>query len=525
MSPTVTFTLMVYVTMIIATCALPAKKGDDWNEIVPETLMSEKSKSSVLVESATGPAQNAGNPTRMPWTKKCVDGEIKAYVDGTNGKDWKSYDGSEGKPYKTIQQAVTKFTGTCTTIYIKAGTYTNKGYKGNAKKNKNNSNKLVNMDGVTDLIIRNYGGEDGTGIGGDHVVLKFDGPGGLIGGSAKDDSKKVTDFEIYGLEIEGPNQDITYADAFADRSKASKYYTGRGIAIWKGQNIHIHHMVVHDTPAGGIRVDNSDYVVIEDSEVYHCTWWANSAESAVVLAQSVNVDDDEGIKMMLRNNIVYKNMNKIPYYNKKYEWDYSPIGGLTCGDYAACKTENTDGCAGGSGTCECPWQCRYGKISQDYIVDGMGVYVTRNSDTYLKGQMELSGNTAYGNGINGLVFHRTFRGIVKKNIIYDNGEVPKNGHDEAEKEATDWKAPLSKTRQPYSGLVLNNADGVKLFGNKVRARYDDDFAYTMENDSGNDYKPKRGGGNKNCRGKVDDLIASYVADATADDCAAWFPTN
>ena len=53
----------------------------------------------------------------------------------------------------------------------------------------------------------------------------------------------------------------------------------------------------------------------------------------------------------------------------------------------------------------------------------MGVYVTRNSDTYLKGKMELSGNIAYGNGINGLVFHRTFRGFVKKNIVFDNGEV------------------------------------------------------------------------------------------------------
>ena len=82
-------------------------------------------------------------------------------------------------------------------------------------------------------------------------------------------------------------------------------------------------------------------------------------------------------------------MNKIPYYNKKYAWDYAPIGSYKCGDYPECETENADGC--GSEACKCPWQCRYGKISQDYIVDGMGVYVTRNSDTYLQGQMELSG--------------------------------------------------------------------------------------------------------------------------------------
>jgi hypothetical protein len=137
------------------------------------------------------------------------------------------------------------------------------------------------------------------------------------------------------------------------------------------------------------------------------------------------------------------------------------------------------------------------------------------------------------------VFHRTFRGVVKKNLIYDNGQVPKDGHDQASarpippasalmpwqdvKEATDWMQPLSKTRQPYSGLVLNNADGVKVFGNKVRARYDDDFAFTMENDDGNNYKVKKGGNNKNCRGKVDSNLNKYVSDASQTECNKWFP--
>ena len=126
----------------------------------------------------------------------------------------------------------------CATIFIKAGTYTNKNYG----KGKNNSNKIADMDGVSKLIIRNFGGEDGTGANGDKVLLKFDGPGGFIGGSAADETKLVTDLEVYGLEIEGPNQDITYADAIADRPKGSKYYSGRGIAIWKGHRIHLHHL-------------------------------------------------------------------------------------------------------------------------------------------------------------------------------------------------------------------------------------------------------------------------------------------
>jgi len=102
-------------------------------------------------------------------------------------------------------------------------------------------------------------------------------------------------------------------------------------------------------------VNKGDYVTIADSEVYDNTWWGSSAESAVVLAESVNIDSVNGIKMKLTGNTVYGNINKIPYYNPSYSWDYSPIGGLNCSSYGACQVEEVDGC---------PWQCRYGKKTQ-----------------------------------------------------------------------------------------------------------------------------------------------------------------
>lgn len=106
----------------------------------------------------------------------------------------------------------------------------------------------------------------------------------------------------------------------------------------------------------------------------------------------------------------------------------------------------------------------------------MGVYVTRNKDTYLHGQMELADNVAYGNGINGVVFHRTDRGVVRRNTVHGNGVVPREEH--PEDVAEDWHVGLSKGRQPYSGVVLNNAEGVKLWSNNVAARYDDDYVST-----------------------------------------------
>eukprot|EP00592_Proboscia_alata_P004166 CAMPEP_0194367428 /NCGR_PEP_ID=MMETSP0174-20130528/15505_1 /TAXON_ID=216777 /ORGANISM="Proboscia alata, Strain PI-D3" /LENGTH=572 /DNA_ID=CAMNT_0039143165 /DNA_START=329 /DNA_END=2047 /DNA_ORIENTATION=+ len=358
-----------------------------------------------------------------------------------------------------------------------AGIYQNKNFgTGNE-----NNDAVINMEGVSDLIIKNYMS--------DKPVVEFDGKGGFIGGSI---SNPVINVEISGIEIIGPNGSILWEQAMANRLAENKsYYGGRGIAIWKGNNINIHNMVVHHCPASAIRVNRGDYVTIHNNTVYSNTWWSRSAESAIVLAQSEHIDESNAFKMRLTHNFVYDNVNKIPYYNPTYVWNYSPIGGLNCGNYAECE----------EGLLSCPWQCRYGKATQNYIIDGSGVYVTRNEDTYLFGQMEVSYNTCHGNGINGVVFHRTNRGTVNQNIIYSNGIVPTL---EPEEHVEDWHAGASgQPRQPYSGLVLNNAESMKLWSNKVAARYETDFAFQQVKDNSGSSPPlQAGGNNKVCNGLV-----------------------
>ena len=68
----------------------------------------------------------------------------------------------------------------------------------------------------------------------------------------------------------------------------------------------------------------------------------------------------------------------------------------------------------------------YGTSEQTFIIDGSGVYVTRNSAKYLYGRFELSYNKAHGNGINGLVVHKTDRARVIGNVLWDNGKVSKD---------------------------------------------------------------------------------------------------
>ena len=105
---------------------------------------------------------------------------------------------------------------------------------------------------------------------------------------------QVQRVEITGLEIVGPNADITLEQAQADRLIKSKMFLGRGIVSWSGNNIFIHHNKVHHCPHSGIRVDNGDYIAIEDNEVYSNTWWGSSAESAIVIAEATNIDQNDG---------------------------------------------------------------------------------------------------------------------------------------------------------------------------------------------------------------------------------------
>ena len=106
----------------------------------------------------------------------------------------------------------------------------------------------------------------------------------------------------------------------------------------------------------------------------------------------------------------------------------------------------------------------YGSSLQDFIIDGSGVYITRNSNSYVTGRMELSNNICYRNGINGVVVHKTNRVHVKNNVIFDNGQVPRD-------------APQS--RQAYAGLTINNSEDVTVYNNSVITTLADDYAYAI----------------------------------------------
>ena len=173
-------------------------------------------------------------------------------------------------------------------------------------------------------------------------------------------------------------------------------------------------------------------------------WWSSNAESAIVFAEGQSADTLDVVKMVIRGNTVFNNVNRIPYYNSNYDDPQYLIDNQM---HVAREF--------------------YGSINQTFIIDGSGVYVTRNSGSYFHGWFELSDNVCYGNGINGLVVHKTDRVYVRSNVLYDNGKVP--------------KAPPS-SRQAFAGLTLNAARNVTVSNNTVSAA-DDDYAYVVTSDA------------------------------------------
>lgn len=337
---------------------------------------------------------------------------------------------SASSPLNTIGYAINTAWVTGDIIYVMDGTYTNTNY-GTGNKN-NGSVVSINTAGTLNgpLVIRNYPGHS--------PKVAFDGAGGFVCGTGKY-------LEISGFEIQGPNQQITKSEAEANRLNSLNYYKGRGIAVWAGSggyNILLHSNKVYDCPASGIRINNSDYCTITNNEVNNCTTWTSAGESAIVLAQSKNIDNTTKIKMRITKNRVHDNVNNIHYFNPNYA---------------------------------CPNPTAYGCVDYPNIIDGSGCYITRNNDRGTGGADEnpngqytgafyFANNVSYGNGINGVVVHKSDNSIVMNNTVFKNGQVP-----------------LSEGRQSAAGITVNDSKNVRIYNNISWTQNSSDYGYKFYN--------------------------------------------
>lgn len=317
------------------------------------------------------------------------------------------------EPLQSIAFAFNTAAGPGDTIFVMDGVYRNSGF-GNGSLDNGPAAYLNNSGEPGQPIVL-------TAYSGHQPVIEFDGAGGFT-------ANRLSHVEISGFLIRGPSGRINEAEALMHRLILPRpnYYNGRGIAIWGPANhIRIHNNTVKECPASGIRINRGDYLTISHNMIYGNTRHTSAAESALVVADARSIDEADSIKIRIENNMVWDNRNLIPFYTPN-----PPDIGVP----------------------------DYGTREQDYIIDGSGVYMTRNKD-YEYGWFYLANNISFNNGINGLVVHRTDRAIVINNTSYMNGATP-----------------LESGRQSSSGITLNNAEHVRVYNNISWARYADDFA-------------------------------------------------
>lgn len=210
----------------------------------------------------------------------------------------------------------------------------------------------------------------------------------------------------------------------------------------------------------GIRCDQCDDTFIANNQVYGTTWWTTQASSAVVFAEATGSGANS-----ISYNVVYGNRNFLPFFL---------TGSLA---HFGSGVEN------------------YGLYNMYSIVDGQGVYITRNLD--YTGTFALVANVAFDNGINGLVVHKTTHedvsNVVSNNWIFDNGKT----------------RSFEEGRQQAGGITINSGDYTsyqQMWNNQVRTD-ESDVAYQC---FGTCELEDQSYGNMYCGGSVSDKL-----DATA----------
>ncbi len=213
-----------------------------------------------------------------------------------------------------------------------------------------------------------------------------------------------------GIEIEGANQSLNYADAYQtwqdyengikDWNKISAFNCG-SIAI--GNGAAVHHVVVsnckiHDT-GGGIGGTKCDYITIENNLVYNTCWYSMYAGSGISILDPTSIDAVNTYKMFVRNNVVHNNKTLIP-------WEQT--NSLSDGNGIILDVNI------GNGTTTFPYIGRYlVENNVSYNNGGGGVHA------YKAAHVDIINNTAYNNGT--IVGYPEIDGILGSDVkIYNN---------------------------------------------------------------------------------------------------------
>jgi hypothetical protein len=139
--------------------------------------------------------------------------------------------------------------------------------------------------------------------------------------------------KIEGLELIGNNANITlvqgeqiYEEALAGGKDFVKYAQTNTCGITIGNSgivphhIEVRNCKVHDFAGNGISAIKTDFVTIENNEIYNNAWYTIHGCSGLSIFHSYNtVDNYSDFSMIVRNNVVFNNKTLIKWIAvKKY---------------------------------------------------------------------------------------------------------------------------------------------------------------------------------------------------------------
>lgn len=151
-----------------------------------------------------------------------------------------------------------------------------------------------------------------------------------------------------GIEMCGDNQQIDSLEAYR---RAEHHHLHRGESMdwsltapfntnalsidgdesgYTVTNVTVRNCEIHDFPGGGLGASYCDYITFESNLVYNNAWYTMYACSGISVIHPVNSDATTGHKIVVRGNVCYNNMTKIPWYRSDMEgfFKYSDGNGI-----------------------------------------------------------------------------------------------------------------------------------------------------------------------------------------------------
>jgi parallel beta-helix repeat protein len=331
------------------------------------------------------------------------------YVSQIIGNDYGNNGLTSTTPFKTMQRGA-DFAYGGDTVFVMNGTYTN-------------------ACAQCDVVDISHAGTSTawivfTPLSGHAPLVSFNGWNGI----------KMTStaayIEIKGFTVVGNNANLTLTQALNQPGGCNNpsgtvdpLYNGNGIAAdaYASTGSHQHHLrvvgnTVYNCGGAGINMIQTDYVTIENNDVYNNSWYTLYGSSGISCWQNKNYDSGAGYHFIIRNNRSHGNQLFVPWKDGGcFIYDGN---GIIIDDSRNTQNGSTNGIYTGKML-----------ITNNlcYQNGGSGIH------TYLSDNVDIINNTSYHNSISvstmGEIFANSSGNIrILNNIIVPLPNEPANGN-------------------------------------------------------------------------------------------------